>query len=82
MSGPFGPLDAPLWDTNDALRFTGAGGIVWRVVECPAAGVPGARGPRCLVFLADGIARRVWTYPPDWRLLSPVELEALTVVHR
>ena len=46
----------------------------WRVFERDARRVPGASGERCLYFDADGIVRRVWSYPDDWHALSPHEL--------
>ena len=73
----FDPLGAPLWEAPDAVRFVGAEGLAWRVVECAAGQVPGSRGPRCLVFLSEGLVRRVWDFPPDWRTLGPVALDAL-----
>jgi hypothetical protein len=33
---------------------------------------------RVLVFLSDGVARRVRHYPSDWRVLSADELHALS----
>jgi hypothetical protein len=74
------PLGAPLWNAADAVRFVGAGGIAWRVVERGAAGVPGARAACCLIFLSEALVRRIWSFPSDWRGLSPVELEALMTV--
>lgn len=71
------PLDAPLWNSPDAVCFVGTDGVAWRVVECPAAHVPGSRGARCLVFLSEGLVRRVWHFPLDWRTLSRAALEAL-----
>ncbi len=73
------PLAAPLWHTPDAVTFTDADGLAWRVVETACADVPGARGPWCLIFLAERIARRVWTYPADWRRLSAGALARLGV---
>lgn len=74
---PRDPLAAPLWHAEDAVRFTDANGVAWRVVECASAHVPGARGPRCLLFFSEGLARRVWVYPPHWRTLPPLALAAL-----
>jgi hypothetical protein len=53
-------------------------GVRWEVSERDAAHVPGARGPRCLVFMSDSAVRRVWTYPPTWRLLSAAALLAVS----
>lgn len=71
------PLATPLWHATDAVAFTDADGRAWRVLEVACAHVPGARGPRCLVFFAEGIARRIWTYPADWRQLSSGALDRL-----
>ena len=40
--------------------------------------VPAARGPARLVFHSDVAIRRVWRYPPKWRLVADAELEALS----
>jgi hypothetical protein len=77
VSATFDPLGAPLWNAPDAVRFADAEGLGWRVVECAAAHVPGSRGSRCLIFLSEGLVRHVWSFPPDWRTLAPVDLEAL-----
>ena len=52
--------------------------VQWMVVEVDAAGVPGARGPRCLVFTRADCIRRVWDYPTDWRTLDAAGLTALS----
>ena len=70
-------LRAPLWSAADARRFSGADGIGWRVVECDCTHVPGARSAHCLVFLSEGVVRRLWDYPTDWRALALPALEAL-----
>jgi hypothetical protein len=49
---------------------------VYRRTEGPA--VPGARAPRCLVFMSEAAVRRVWAYPATWRDLSPDALLALS----
>jgi hypothetical protein len=41
----------------------------WRVQEEDASMVPGARGPRSLVFENHAVVRRLWRYPADWRSL-------------
>jgi hypothetical protein len=46
----------------------------WRVREVDTTHVPGARGPRCLIFEADGVVRRVWNYPASWAELSDSDL--------
>ena len=50
----------------------------WSVVEVDARAVPGARGPRCLIFTRDSCIRRVWEYPAHWRTLDADELTALS----
>jgi hypothetical protein len=52
-------------------------GRAWYVREVDAAGVPGARGPRCLIWHAAGVAHRMWTYPAAWASLSDAELLAI-----
>jgi len=42
----------------------------WTVREIDARGMPGARGPRCLVFENSCLVRRVWTYPAQWAELA------------
>jgi hypothetical protein len=58
--------------------LVGATSVEWEVVEVDAAAVPGARGPRCLLFSRPDCIRRVWHYPPDWRTLGAVGLAALS----
>jgi hypothetical protein len=53
-------------------------GVRWVVSERDAASVPGARGPRCLVFMSDTAVRRVWTYPATWRHLTADALLAVS----
>lgn len=55
---------------NQTTFFTDPGGVTWTVREADTTRVPGARGPRCLIFETAGYARRAWTYPPDWRTLG------------
>jgi hypothetical protein len=52
--------------------------VRWSVVEVDARGVPGALGPRCLVFTRADCTRRVWDYPADWRALGDAGLAALS----
>ena len=66
-----------MWEGPDAVVFQGAKGITWHVAECSADGVPGARGPFCLIFFSEGTVRRIWDFPDGWRDLDPIELEAL-----
>jgi hypothetical protein len=53
-------------------------GVRWVVSERDATGVPGARGPRCLVFMSEHAVRRVWRYPATWRRLPADALLALS----
>jgi hypothetical protein len=53
-------------------------GAAWRVAELDTRGVPGARGPACLLFDGDRAVRRVWDYPPDWATLPDAALLALS----
>jgi hypothetical protein len=77
VSASFDPLAAPLWNAPDAIRFTGADGVAWRIVERAAGHVPGSRGGTCLIYLSEGLVRRVWRFPPQWRTLPPAALDAL-----
>jgi hypothetical protein len=52
--------------------------VCWTVVEVDAAEVPGAQGPRCLLFTRDDCIRRVWHYPAEWRTLDVAGLAALS----
>jgi hypothetical protein len=51
---------------------TGRG--TWTVRELDASGVPGARGPRCLVFENHEVVRRVWDFPATWETLPAAGL--------
>lgn len=46
----------------------------WTVRELDARALPGARGPRCLVFENHEIVRRVWSYPATWESLPAASL--------
>lgn len=61
-----------------AIHFIDAEGMRWQVTERDCRTVPGAPGPRCLVFMTDGVLRRVWDYPDEWRALSGDGLSALS----
>ena len=52
--------------------------VEWRVEEVPAAAVPAAKRPACLVFQSEAAIRRIWHYPPNWRQLTDAELELLS----
>lgn len=58
--------------------FRDANGALWTVLEVEAAGMVGARGPRCLVFECGSAVRRVWHYPADWGACDAEHLEALS----
>ena len=68
----------PMWTDPNAVHFVDRRGVSWRVVERATDRTPGAREAHCLIFLCEGVVRRAWTYPQDWRHLTPTELEALT----
>jgi hypothetical protein len=57
-------------------------GMRWRVREVDTTHVPGARAPRCLIFEAEGVVRRVWTYPENWAELNESDLGRLLDVVR
>ena len=59
------------------MRFRDSAGIVWRVYERPFPTLD-RRSGQSLVFESDGTIRRVRQYPPEWRGMSPEELEALS----
>jgi hypothetical protein len=63
------------WVTRRPPRrqFRDADGRSWRVYEVSS----GAGLSKSLIFEAEGIARRVRTYPPDWATLDEVALRAL-----
>jgi hypothetical protein len=52
--------------------------VHWSVVEVDVGALPGARGPRCLLFTRQDCIRRVWDYPADWRTLDAAALAALS----
>jgi hypothetical protein len=67
------------------LRIVGLGvtyvdedDVLWTVTERDADGVPGSRGPRCLIFASSEAFRRVWRYPAGWRDLLTANLIALS----
>ncbi len=49
-------------------------GVEWQVHEVSAGHVPGSRRDRCLIFDSEGVVRRLWEYPDDWRDLSDEDL--------
>ena len=52
--------------------------VKWNVSEIVAFALPGAPRATCLVFAADGVARRIWNYPADWADLPARELIKLS----
>ena len=52
------------------VQLAGDEPVEWEVVEVDAAAVPGAQGPRCLLFSRPDCIRRVWDYPVNWRTLD------------
>ena len=54
-----------------SISFVDSEGRNWIVVERPGT-------PPTLVFTSTDIVRRVATIPPEWHLLTPPELEALS----
>lgn len=64
--------------SDGGLGFFDGSGRFWRVVLRRAPNADWARGPRYLLFESNGIARRVWGVPENWRALSASELETLS----
>jgi hypothetical protein len=52
--------------------------VRWSVSEIVAFALPGAPRATCLVFAADGVARRIWHYPANWADLSPRDMIKLS----
>ena len=63
---------------GDAVIVHDVHGTRWVVSERDTLAVPGARAPRCLVFMSEQAVRRVWAYPAAWRGLSADALLALS----
>jgi DNA-binding NtrC family response regulator len=74
---------AQAWTESRSIRFVDSQGRRWYVRELAENQLTGHRA-RSLMFVkpsqeAGGhVARRVWSYPPDWRNLSAAELESLS----
>jgi hypothetical protein len=62
---------------DDQTRELARDGVSWRVREADTSRSPGSRGDRCLIFDAEGVVRRAWDVPNDWRSLGDDELWAL-----
>lgn len=56
------------------MREISREGLTWYVREVDTRHVPGARAQQCLILEAEGLIRRVWVYPRDWRDLPDDEL--------
>ncbi len=74
-------FDTPIWDAGDAVHFVDSEGRPWRVSERDTSGTPGSRADACLIFLSEGVARRSWHVPANWRALAPAALERLMLAH-
>ena len=72
---------SPLAPRSDRPRraFIDAEHVAWIVRECVAPHDACPRGTRCLIFEAEGRARRVWTYPSNWREMDEAELARLSL---
>jgi hypothetical protein len=69
---------SPAAETS-AYSFHAPDGTHWHVREFQAGDTRvGGAGAACLTFESDGVVRRVYKYPPDWRALSPEELLELS----
>jgi hypothetical protein len=63
---------------EERRSFTDRSGRYWRIEERRAPAAAWVRGPRYLLFECATIARRVWTVPSNWRVMTVTELEALS----
>jgi hypothetical protein len=70
----FTPATFPIVDSRSVPAPDVGFGVAWTVRELDTRGVPGARGPRCLVFEHPELVRRLWTYPVTWTALSDAAL--------
>ena len=52
--------------------------VTWTVQEIDCTETPGACKPRCLVFDAETMFRRVYDYPPEWATLPDAALVVLS----
>jgi hypothetical protein len=78
--GSVAPPDATdIGAPRDGRRsFTDRAGRYWRIEERPAPLAIWARGRRYLLFECAAVARRVWTVPSNWHVMTVTELEALS----
>lgn len=72
------PVRSEHYVEGTCLRYRDEAFVEWSVVEVEATGVPGARGPRCLLFSRQDCIRRVWDYPTNWRQLDAAALIVLS----
>lgn len=63
-------------DRHATRTIVDESGRPWLVREVDTRLTPGARRPRCLLCEGEGVVRRVWAYPVDWRHCPDAELAA------
>lgn len=64
-------------EITTSIRELTRDGVRWQVREADTSQSPGARANRCLIFDADGIVYRAWTYPRNWSQLDDESLWAV-----
>jgi hypothetical protein len=52
--------------------------VRWSISEIVAFAIPAAPRATCLIFAAEGVARRIWHYPLNWADLSARDLIKLS----
>lgn len=68
----------PTWVTDcPGVAFLDSKGVWWCVSERPCRAMD-PPDKRCLVFMSEGVARRVLWFPSGWRHLTPEQLETLS----
>lgn len=65
-------------DLPSLVQFRDPSGARWSVWERDTRLDPGHRAASCLIFAHEETVRRVWSYPDNWRELSPAELFELS----
>jgi hypothetical protein len=70
------PVAPPIPLTPETLTFRDETGAIWWAHEVSGEAL-GSKRPFCLLFISGTKLRRVWTYPANWRSLTPAELLAL-----